>query len=268
VQLTTLLRRVGLWTRSLAEPSRQAPSLPGPSRESLLRPREPLLRQRPSRPTASARAASSGGPWPVLLGSEGAPAVQVDGTTCGAAVLVLLAADGDPAVAAWLERGSPQEPSTGATSGAADRFAALQRAVQRRTTRTALVGLPWPRSLGTPPWAAARTARWGRVRYGHRVVDDTDAADLARVRAAVDATLARGVPVPLYTGGDTSGGLAAAVPRHVVLAVPGAPAGSYLVYEPGSGAVHTVARGALWAGARPLDALGRWTHVVWVLLPR
>ncbi|GMA22355.1 hypothetical protein GCM10025864_01140 [Luteimicrobium album] len=106
------------------------------------------------------------------------------------------------------------------------------------------------------------------MRYGHRVVDDTDPADLARVRATVDAALARGIPVPLYTGGDTAGGVGAAVPRHVVLVLPGGPDDAVLVYEPGSGAVHAVSHAALWAGERPLDALGRWTHVVWALLPR
>jgi hypothetical protein len=106
------------------------------------------------------------------------------------------------------------------------------------------------------------------VRYGHRVVDDTDPADLARVRAAVDAALARGIPVPIYAGGDTAGGVGAAVPRHVVLVLPGGPDGAYLVYEPGTGAIHAVPRDVLWSGVRPLAALGRWTHVVWALLPR
>ncbi|GAA4829249.1 hypothetical protein GCM10023221_00560 [Luteimicrobium xylanilyticum] len=243
MQLTSLLRRAGLWTRFPTAPVRDTSPSPRPVDRAAA---DPLGRRRAGRTDA---------PWPVLLGPERAPAIQVDGTTCGAAVLVLLAADGDPAVAAWLDAGT-------------GRFDALQRAVQRRTTRTALLGLPWPRALGTPPWAAARTARWGAVRYGHRVVDDTDPADLARVRAAVDAALARGILVPLYTGGDTAGGVGAAVPRHVVLALPGGPDGVHLVYEPGSGAVHAVPRAALWAAERPLDALGRWTHVVWALLPR
>ncbi|MFC8732255.1 hypothetical protein ACFT5B_07350 [Luteimicrobium sp. NPDC057192] len=265
MQLATLLRRAGVWARGPAgrgEPdARPAPPYARSPEHSL--PDDPSARRvvDPLGRRAARSADVAPAPWPVLLGPEAVPAVQVDGTTCGAAVLVLLAADGDPAVAAWLEHGP-------VGTSAASRFAALQRAVQRRTTRTALLGVPWPRALGTPPWAAARAARWGSARYGHRVVDDTDPDDLARVRACVDESLSAGVPVPLYTGGDTAGGLAAAVPRHVVLALPGGPAGTVLVYEPGSGAVHQVLADELWSGDRPLAALGRWTHVVWALLPR
>lgn len=265
MQLTTLLRRARVWVRW---PDAAASAAVAPSRSAREDP--PVLPADPAgrrvvdplgRRAARADGSRPGVPRPVLLGPEAAPAVQVDGTTCGAAVLVLLAADGDPAVAARLERGP-------AGTSAASRFAALQRAVQRRSTRTALLGAPWPRALGTPPWAAARVARWGSVRYGHRVVDDTDPGDLARVRERVEGSLARGVPVPLYAGGDTTRGLAAAVPRHVVLALPGGPPGTVLVYEPGSGALHEVPADDLWSGEQPLAALGRWTHVVWALLPR
>ncbi|MGC5167324.1 hypothetical protein [Luteimicrobium sp. DT211] len=241
MQLSTLLRRSGIWARGPAEAPDGADEAPAAGAS-------------PDDARTGAGAADAV-PRPVLLGTERAPAVQIDGTTCGPAVLVVLAADGDPAVAAWLD-------------GAGDRFAALQRSVQRRTTRTALLGVPWPQALGTPPWAAARAARWGSVRYGHRVVDDTDPVDLARVRAQVDSALARGVPVPLYTGGDTSRGWTTALPRHVVLVLPGGPPDAYRVYEPGSGAIHTVRRADLWSGGRPLDALGRWPHVAWALLPR
>lgn len=205
---------------------------------------------------------------------------QSDSTTCGSAVLVMLAATGDPVLARWLATGrlpdGPVPPELADApleryaalrdAPAAERFAVLQRAVKRRTCRGALLGLPWPEALGTPPWAAARVARFPGVRYGHRPVDDTDPAHVAAVVTAVAAALARGVPVPLYSGGDTSGGMAHAVPRHVVLAA-GVREDRWVVWEPGSGAVTAVHPAVLLAGDRPQRALGGWSHVVWVLLP-
>lgn len=241
----------------------------------------------------------SGGPvrWGTAL------ARQVDGTTCGAAVLGLLAAAGDPRLAAWLVTGDlPDEPrppeldgldlpepwhpadpdapdwfrtpdgraaheaATGEHASAA-RWALLQAALHRRSTARAVAGLlPWPRSLGTPPWGAARVARYPGVAYRSVLVDDTRTAEVDDVLARVDAALDRGVPVPLYAGGDTRGGLAAALPRHVVLAV-GRTGDGYRVYEPGAGAVLPVTREALRHPAGPVPALGHWTHLAWALLP-
>ncbi|MEE6280555.1 hypothetical protein [Georgenia sp. MJ170] len=214
--------------------------------------------------------------FPVLLG--GAPARQVDETTCGSAVLVMLAATGDPVLAEWLETGRapqgtvPPEIPHDSLAGldAAGRFAAAQRQVKHRTGHRALGPLPWPASLGTPPWTAAREARFPGVRYRVRPFDD--AADDARtVLALVVASTHRGHPVPLFTGGDLRGGLAHAVPRHVVLAVPPPPgAGEPEVlnlYEPGRGEVYRVPVSALLGRTTPHPALGGWTHVTVALLP-
>jgi hypothetical protein len=211
----------------------------------------------------------AGGPRP-------APARQVDETTCGSAVLTLLAMAGDPALTLRVARGAPA-------------IAALQLRVHRATSRGGAV--PWPQALGTPPWAAARVARCGAVRYTHAVVDVADVPGAAPdpvLDAAVAAARA-GVPVPLFTGGDLRGGWQAAVPRHVVLlvAVDGAADGAVdgaadgedatvRLYEPSSATVHTVPLPVL---RRPGDAapreratltaaLGGWPHVVWALLPR
>ncbi len=212
---------------------------------------------------------------PVLLG--GTRARQVDGTTCGSAVLVMLAATGDPALAQWLETGQlptgtrpPEVPEDGVAGGAAERFAAAQQRVKAATGRRALGPLPWPAGLGTPPWTAAREARYPGVRYRVRPVDDTT-DDGATVLGLVEAANRRGHPVPLYTGGDARGGLAHAVPRHVVLAVPPPPdaavPGTLRIYEPSRGSVLTVPSADLLGRTEPLAALGGWTHVVAALLP-
>lgn len=208
-----------------------------------------------------------GRPVPLLLpGSQPSVARQVDATTCGAAVLVLLRLAGDPAEALTLAR----HPG-----GAAHRFAALQRETHSRARRW------WPRSLGTPPWGAAREARYGPVRYTHRVIGRHRASGRDDVLRAALAAASAGIPVPLYTGGDLGRGATTAVPRHVVLltAVRESEAGSTAtLYEPSSGALHAVPAEALVAspvgpGADPrtttarLRALGGWQHVVWALLP-
>ncbi|WP_454044470.1 hypothetical protein [Cellulosimicrobium sp. Marseille-Q8652] len=223
--------------------------------------------------------ARAGGPGvrPLTLG--GALARQVDGTTCGSAVLALLAAAGDPVLALWLVTGTALGTDVGpgagtvsradAAGGPEGRWRHLQQVVKSRTGRRALGPLPWPPALGTPPWGAARTARYADVRFTHRVVDG--AGGPAVLDAALDAA-ARGVPVPLFTGGDLSGGFAAAVPRHVVLlvAADAATARRCWVYEPSSGAVHRLDAARLGDGVEVpavRKALGGWPHVVWALLP-
>lgn len=217
-----------------------------------------------------------------------ADARQQDGTTCGSAALTLLAALGDPALEQWLATGRlrgvtvPPElaaaPSSAlgrlADAPAAVRFGAVHRVLKRRTGAGTLAGLPWPQALGTPPWGAARVARYPGVRWTHRPLDDTDRRGLAAELDVVAAWVSAGVPVVLYSGGDTAQGLAAAVPRHVVLAV-GAHradradrAGSTLdVFEPSRGAVLRVTVAELLAGDRARPALGGWRHLSWVVLP-
>lgn len=220
----------------------------------------------------------------------GRAARQVDGTTCGSAVLAVVAALGDPALAAWLLTGATlaaaAPPELSAASGTAlERLAgasverrseAVQRVLKARTTRRALVGLPWPPALGTPPWAAARAARFPGAAFAGVVLDDTDRGHLDGVLDQVGLALDHGVPVPLYSGGDSDGGWAAAVPRHVVLAVGRSWHGGteawretdhFTLWEPSAGSTHEVARQVLVAGSDPVPALGRWSHLTWALLP-
>lgn len=214
------------------------------------------------------------------VGVLGRAGRQTDGTTCGSAVLVMTAALGDPVLAAWLASGRladgaarPPElaeapPSAlRALSGApsAQRFAVLQRVVKRRTNARALLGVaPWPAALGTPPWGAARVARFPGVRYRSVVVDDTDRPHIERVLELIGSAVAVGVPIPLYSGGDSSMGWSTAVPRHVVLAV-GGDDERLDVWEPSVGRRHQVTRAELLAGAGQ-RALGGWPHLVWALL--
>ena len=116
-------------------------------------------------------------------------AVQVDGTTCGSAALVVTAAAGDRDIARRLT-------SPGA-------FDLAQLAVKAASTRRALAGLRWPGALGTPPWSAAQVARFGDLTYTHRlVVDSRPSQSLPLIDLAV-AWARSGVPVLLYTGGRT-----------------------------------------------------------------
>lgn len=157
----------------------------------------------------------------------GAVLDQVDGTTCGSAVLVALAAWADPAELERLERG-PGDGRALFGAGFGARFDARQKQVHRETNRF------WPQALGTTPWGAVRwlhdhVPAAGRHRV--RLVDDTSAADVGDVLAAVGTVLATGRPVPLLVG--------SLVPRHWVLAL-GADDDAWRVYEPSAGEVRAV----------------------------
>lgn len=210
----------------------------------------------------------------------GRDARQSDGTTCGSAVLGMLAATGDPTLALWLATGqvldsarppelkdAPERTLDRLRAGPTTaRAAVLQRVLKARTNGRALLGLPWPTAFGTPPWSAAEVARFLGVRYTHLMLDDTDRPHVRGVLDQVTRSVASGVPVPLYTGGDSGQGWTAALPRHVVLAVGRTPDG-LVIWEPSAGATITVTRAAVLAGDRPLRALGGWRHLSWALLP-
>lgn len=222
---------------------------------------------------------------PVTL--AGTPARQRDETTCGSMVLLMLAATGDPVLAEWLERGTlppdldrlppeiPPDPTALTTTAA--RLEAAQQRLKNRTRSRALGPAPWPGRLGTVPWTAAREARFPGVRYRSIPMDDASPRAEALLTSVHGATTA-GAAVPLYTGGDLSGGVAAAVPRHVVLAVPPPAAAEHRgrddaghpvlhLYDPASARVYAVPLAHLLARREPHPALGGWTHVCWVLLP-
>lgn len=192
---------------------------------------------------------------PVVLGNT--LVAQVDGTTCGAAVLLMLQATGDPELARELD----EHP---------ERIGEHQLAIHDRIRRHAVGPLTWPRQYGSPPWTLAREARFPGVEYRARAVDDRTADGRAVLHAVWHAN-ASGIPVPLYTGGNIGQSVDRAVPRHVVLAVPPAEpiAGRGLrIYEPSAGMLYDVSIDDLLNRATGHRALGNWTHVVWAIMPR
>jgi hypothetical protein len=160
---------------------------------------------------------------------------QVDGTTCGSAVLVALSAWADPAELRRLE--GPGESQAAAAVGAAApavrtafgaRYDARQKQVHRESTRF------WPQALGTTPWGMVRWLRRhvpGAGPYRVRLVDDTDATDVRRLVGAVEEALRVGRPVPLLVGSG--------IPRHYVMAT-GLDGERWKVYEPTSGEIRAV----------------------------
>lgn len=236
-------------------------------RENRLTPQEMAMREKRRQPTA------------VMLG--GALAKQVDSTTCGSAVLTMVKATVDPAYRAYL-----QEENQGDL-----RFGLAQRQAKEATCAAALGPLRWPGALGTPPWTLAREISVPGYGYRSTAVDDGSVRGSRILAAAYHATRA-GLPVPLYSGGDSRTALTHAVPRHVVLAVPPADATTptvridergvphyhsdersweriptMVIYDPASGHVERVELQELYARSTPSRALGNWTHICWAVLP-
>jgi hypothetical protein len=198
-----------------------------------------LWRDRPE-PAARVRPIA-GGRRPLLsdrLGEQrrgGVRLDQVDGTTCGSAVLIALAAWADPAETARLDGDEAAAAAAGAgaragvATGFGARYDARQRQVHRQSTRF------WPQALGTTPWGMVGWLRRyapGAGPYHVRLVDDRSAADVDDALAAAGVALAAGRPVPLLVG--------SLVPRHYVLALGVQGDGRWRVYEPTSGHVRAL----------------------------
>lgn len=157
------------------------------------------------------------------------PLVQPDQRSCGAACLVVARGLAEPAYGRDL-----RDPGHWRTEVL--RTHAEVTGVRDRGRP----GVPWPRALGTPPWAVAR--RLGAAGRRWR----TARPDLARVAAVVRA----GRPVPLFVGSRL-------LPRHVLLAVEDGPDG-LRVYDPARGTVRPLAA-ALATG---------WPRLWCAVLPR
>ncbi len=217
------------------------------------------------------------------------PATQIDETTCGPTSAVMAALIADPVLALWLavsDLPSGVLPYLGLSARTAgmpdhtvrDRWATLQRVVHVQSTGMG-IGLPWPRRLGTPPWGLAATLRVAGLRFRSHMLDDSHIPTMERFTARATRLVTAGIPVPVYSGGDSAGGLSQAVPRHVVLLVgrytADAEAG-FEVFEPSAGRVRRLAdsrivRGVADAGEGSPDrhpALGYWNRLSWAVLPR
>jgi hypothetical protein len=176
---------------------------------------------------------------------------QPDQRSCGASVLVVERALRDEGYAHLLLAGD-----------VAARFSAEALGMHRRTTGlVSLAGrlqVPWPRALGTPPWAVAgqlspsrgpQRVRWAAFPRGRRTL-----------LGAVVAQVERGLTVPLFVGSRW-------LPRHVVLVV-GADAGRLSVYEPHRGRLQSVPSEAFLTGALDLAGWPKpWCAVLSVSLP-
>jgi hypothetical protein len=168
--------------------------------------------------------------------------VQPDQRSCGPSSLVAAHMLVDPAYAAT------QNPKAFATS---------VLALHRQLTSPSAFGraqLPWPRALGTPPWAVARAMRsFTGLPYRTRVLRlGRRGGALEAVSAAVTA----GHPVPLYVGSTW-------LPRHVVLAVAPTTDGVE-VYDPARGTVGEVTRDTFVSGAL---TRGRWATPWFAVAP-
>ena len=141
----------------------------------------------------------------------GAKLDQVDGTTCGSAVLVALAAWADPTETRRLDGqggGGRRRGHRRCAVGFGGRYDARQRQVHKESTKF------WPQALGTSPWGMVAWLRRhapGAGPYRVRLVDDRNPGDLTAVIEAANAALAAGRPVPLLVGSF--------VPRHYCLAL-------------------------------------------------
>ncbi|ROR97485.1 hypothetical protein EDD28_2084 [Salana multivorans] len=271
---TGLLTALGVGERGLPDPGAVEPP-PQPAgtipREAALTPVQRRLALAPLR----------GGRVGALTW-DGTRVRQTSPVTCGALSLLLLAAAGDPVLASWLTTGARVGPVPPpelarlsreelALDDVAARVAVAERAVHGASRHATLGPFDWPRAVGTPPWGAARVARFRGVEYTHTPVNDGDVARTRVVLDTVRAATRLGIPVPLFTGGDLGrgGSPAAAVPRHVVLAVPHRNGTSDLrILEPSAGSTFQVPIDALLGRTRGHAALGGWSHVVWAVLPR
>ncbi|OLT19335.1 hypothetical protein BJF78_11430 [Pseudonocardia sp. CNS-139] len=169
----------------------------------------------------------------------------MDGTTCGSAVLIAVAAWADPAETLRLDGerdttaaaglgGAGAAVASGARAGVAagfgSRYDARQKQVHQESTRF------WPQSLGTTPWGMTGWLRRNVPAAGPyrvRLVDDLAPSDLDAALAEAGTAIAAGRPVPLLVGQPLA-------PRHYVLALGVLDDGQWRVYEPTSGQIRAL----------------------------
>jgi hypothetical protein len=171
--------------------------------------------------------------------------VQPDGRSCGAAVLV---------AAQLLTTPPPAGPAA-----TPEWFRTEVLALHRRITSARDVSgrwqVPWPRQIGTPPWAIAHHLSTVTGRPHHtRLVRNRSTAFEEILTAATN-----GSPVPLYVGNRW-------LPRHVVLVTGFELEDDALrCYDPARGAVVNVASEAFESGWLELS---RWDRPWFTVLPR
>lgn len=169
---------------------------------------------------------------------------QPDQRSCGATVLVVAHLLADPGYGRFVV--TPE--------GFRSEVLAMHRRVTSLADVRGRLQLPWPRALGTPPWAVARQLE-GSTGVEHDVrllLGERESA----YDEIVGATATR-QPVPLYVGTRW-------LPRHVVLVL-GEVERALRVYEPSRGHLVDVPRAAFLAGTFELAG---WDAPWFSVLPR
>ncbi|WP_299447393.1 hypothetical protein [uncultured Phycicoccus sp.] len=169
--------------------------------------------------------------------------VQQSPVTCGSACLTVARMLVDPVFASWVRTGEPHPPGSPSGATQAERFAAYERVVMRRTNGLVGAGrvlsLPWPRALGTPPWGAKHELEFGASRRGTEyeldVLRGRDEGGLLTGFDRLVDVVADGEPALLYIGNRL-------LPRHVVLVLPGDGDRMLDVYDPATGRVDHLRR--------------------------
>lgn len=168
------------------------------------------------------------------------PLRQPDQRSCGAAVLVVARMLHDAHYASYVD--------------SVRTFDQEVLAVHRRVTGTVdalgRAQLPWPRALGTPPWAVARELSViTGTPYHSRFVRRHPGRVLDQIGAAAGA----GHEVPLFIGNGW-------MPRHVVLVLDA----GLIAYDPSRGRRVTIDRRRFETAG--LDVAG-WSHPWLAVLP-
>lgn len=151
-----------------------------------------------------------------------------------------------------------RHPGTGLTTpgDTETRFAAETQAMHRRVTSVVSARMrlqpPWPRLLGTPPWAVAGQLGAARVRR-LRVAPGP-------ALAAVEQTIRAGGVVPFFVGSRL-------LPRHVVLIVDAEVIDErvvgYWCYDPANGRIRPV---RLLDLQRSRIGFERWNTAWWAIV--
>ena len=201
-------------------------------------------------------------PWTLHRGDP-AP-VQQSPVTCGSACLTVARMLLDPAFADWVLTAAGAEPDArGVPPRALARFAAQERATMGLTNSPVAAGgqlnLPWPSSLGTPPWGAqAELQARTHTRYAVSQLRWAGAGGRRAAYARLCSTVTSTSPALLYVGN-------AWLPRHITLLLPPEADRALTVYEPSTGAVRAWGEGDLVQGRA---GLGGWDEPWLLVEPR
>jgi hypothetical protein len=180
---------------------------------------------------------------------------QPDQTSCGSSSLVVAQMIIDQSYAHRVLDG-PSAPMIAQTTQ--ERFADAAQQMHERTNAfrapDAALQIPWPKALGTLPWAASRQLNIDLPGADYQVLL-IDPAQTATAFTQLSAAVLRGFPVPLYVGNSVS-------PRHIVLVVAGGQ--NLTIYEPSSGGLRDITQTSFNTSA--LDLAG-WDQPWLAVLP-